>query len=258
MKYSVIIGIIILGFIFGCQSPGNNQNLDNEIDSVITRRGDYISKIDTGFIPDFNRYFDSHHVNGIDLQIIKTAKLKLSSGRLIACDPFYAGETFTLPFDLILPVGEYEVDLCIADLKDWGKRVAFSRLLISQNKTTKWDLISMIKTNNGIDSFYGVDAGLGCFMDSITAVTLANEINSFYKVSPDGNYYEDIMARDFDETDTWANHFPKTDSDLNCIIFSTGLGDGIYSSYVGYDKNGNITCVITDFQLFDESGSVVR
>ena len=254
----MIIGIIILGFIFGCQSPSNNQNIDNSFDSVIKRRGDYISRVDSGLVPNFNKYFDNNHVNGIDLQIIKIGKLKLSSGRLIACDPFYAGETFTLPFDLNLPIGDYDVDLCIADLKNWGKRVAFSRLLISLNKTTKWDLISLIKTNNGNDSFYGVDAGLGCFMDSITAVSLANEINSFYKISPDGNYYEDKMAKDFDESDNWANHFPKTDSDLNCIIFSSGLGDGIYSSYVGYDKNNNITCVVTDFQLFDETESIVK
>ena len=35
----------------------------------------------------------------------------------------------------------------------------------------------------------------------------------------------------------------------NIATFSTGLGDGHYATYVGYDEKGNICRLLTDFNL---------
>ncbi len=36
----------------------------------------------------------------------------------------------------------------------------------------------------------------------------------------------------------------------NIIAFSSGWGDGCYASYWGYDADGKIACLITDFGVF--------
>lgn len=43
----------------------------------------------------------------------------------------------------------------------------------------------------------------------------------------------------------------KNYKDINIVAFSTGFGDGRYSTYVGYDKNGEPCRLLTDFRLVD-------
>lgn len=38
-------------------------------------------------------------------------------------------------------------------------------------------------------------------------------------------------------------------------MFSTGWGDGSYASYIGYDAEGQIARLVTDFYLLDWMGT---
>jgi len=42
-------------------------------------------------------------------------------------------------------------------------------------------------------------------------------------------------------------------TEANVITFSSGWGDGGYASFWGYDALGDLTCLVTDFNLFNMS-----
>ncbi len=51
--------------------------------------------------------------------------------------------------------------------------------------------------------------------------------------------------------DTWGcatlSLAPRTRANL--IAFSSGAGEGVYATYVGYDAADRVSCVMTDFAL---------
>lgn len=91
-------------------------------------------------------------------------------------------------------------------------------------------------------------------MISICDEQVAKEYKDFiyewYKDNPDGNHYDDYFAKLFKESDEklpqyqreggdfieWEN--PNTKNKL--VMVASGLGDGFYQSYWGYDSNNDI------------------
>ena len=49
----------------------------------------------------------------------------------------------------------------------------------------------------------------------------------------------------------WANVSLEPEIASNIVAFSTGLGDGAYLTYLGYDANNVPVCFTTDFALID-------
>lgn len=58
------------------------------------------------------------------------------------------------------------------------------------------------------------------------------------------------MEKNVADTRDWCNF--QIDSSHNIIAFSSGLGDGVYPSYFGYDENNEICCLVTDFGLYED------
>jgi hypothetical protein len=43
--------------------------------------------------------------------------------------------------------------------------------------------------------------------------------------------------------------------DLHVALFSSGMGDGAYTSYWGFDAGGEPVCLLTDFDILGRQGS---
>jgi hypothetical protein len=41
--------------------------------------------------------------------------------------------------------------------------------------------------------------------------------------------------------------------DVNAVMFHSGWGDGFYASWFGYDANGDVAALVTDFATIDWS-----
>ena len=96
---------------------------------------------------------------------------------------------------------------------------------------------------------YGVDAGIGSFMDWEAARWLERKFRANDK------YFEQLMTlidKTYIHTRSWANVTLDESSSLNCAIFSSGFGNGLYASYWGYDETDGIACLMTDFGLLVE------
>ena len=65
----------------------------------------------------------------------------------------------------------------------------------------------------------------------------------------------DVIADEMDKTyvDTWswADVTLDPETGLNIVVFSTGMGDGLYASYIGFDEGGRVAALVTDFGLFE-------
>jgi Protein of unknown function (DUF4241) len=181
--------------------------------------------------------------------------LFLPSGRVIACDPFcfYEPEPFVPPVE----PGRYPVLLGVAQFADHDQRVALAILRCSATLPTTWQMATTrragpdrsIYAHDGLYS-YSVDYGCGSFMDFDAATLLQRQMDA------DPNYVQRVseqMQQRYIPTWFWANLALDPPTGLNCVVFSSGNGDGDYVSYWGYDQHSTLACLVTDFALLRDT-----
>jgi len=184
----------------------------------------------------------------ISFYSVNIGKINSQSGKLIACDPIVMHDA--QPFSQTFPVGQFPVQLAIAKIDD-DQRVAFSRILFSQNGVKKWEFaLQEGEKQIPIDSEslygYGVDGGIGLFIDK-------NSNEAFDSLRrKNQNIWTQVFIDEMDKhyRNTWQ-YVVYNFNEHNLASFSTGYGDGTYSTYVGYDENGNICRLLTDFGLIE-------
>lgn len=179
---------------------------------------------------------------------VDIGELNCETGRLIACDPIVMQDV--RPFVQQFPVGRFPVQLSIATFKT-EERVAFSRICFSDEPVVKWEFAidsgkKQLPIFGGTLYGYSVDGGIGIFIDA-----KANQAFTALRRADD-DVWERAFTNEMYKHDhgSWqyANyHFQEH----NVVSFTTGFGDGRYGTYVGYDKDGKICRLLTDFGLFD-------
>lgn len=181
-----------------------------------------------------------------DLTGITIGKIKINSGRIIACDPMIMQE-YGIAFTQQFPVGEFPVQLAIANLNG-AETIAYIRINFSNEPVVKWEYAllpdqKLIGIND--NDFYGyiVDSGMGIFVDEAAAKELDKE-----KLSEIG--YETYTEMDRHYHEGWKYAMYNFGAN-NLAVFTAGFGDGRYGTYIGYDVKGTPCRLLTDFGLFD-------
>lgn len=185
------------------------------------------------------------------LKPYKIGELVLTSGKLVACDPLVLAGTES--FEAILAPGSYPVILSLAYKRDEKyPLVAFAKLSLSDKKPVRYSLATKAGedltclTDNEVFG-YGVDSGIGCFMDVDASQILIDDTWEHCEV------YEETLACKLDqlleeENDIgimYTNMCVNKATRANVIAFSVGIGDGFYSSYFGYGEDNSIVEVVT-------------
>ena len=167
--------------------------------------------------------------------------LKLPTGKIIACDAFVTDE---LSLAVQFPKGNFPTELAVARINDDDERVAFARIRFTDKPAVRWELA--IPEGENADTLeegeifgFPVDSGTACFMDEIA-------FDAWEKANADAVTVEQLL-RD-NEKDTWTKLLYET-GETNVAVFSSGVGDGLYASYIGYDAENHITTLLTDFYL---------
>lgn len=191
----------------------------------------------------------------------QVAELVAPSGRLIACDPCNLdSESFrrghTGPFVRTVPAGKYPVILCIADAPSGHGGVACAMVRFREERTTVWEMAVLPGQDPAtlpLGEFfgYGVDTGMGCFIDAATAGKLTKDNHDRLLIDelPDalcpslssGQKGKDGVGLSVDR-----------ESGGNLVAFSSGYGDGGYVSYWGIGASGEPCCLVTDFGILVE------
>lgn len=203
-------------------------------------------------MPDYSDFFAAAFPG---LRTVSVGELYLPSGQLYCCDPFLSDEVGAL--EQQVPAGRYIVELCLAQLPDWGERVALARVRLSAQTVTQWRPAEYVHQDER-QAWFPVDAGLACFMDRDTEILLRHAIAGFYRAHPEGNYYDDLLASAFAANASppgvsgdWAMHAPAPDNPANIAMFASGLGDGSYSAWWGLDAAGEPAMLVADFGLLE-------
>jgi hypothetical protein len=162
------------------------------------------------------------------------------SGKLVAGDPVVvaARPAFSQRF----PVGSFPVQLALAKLTN-DERVGFARIVFSAARVAKWELARLpgqkpLALKDSSFYCYGVDAGMGAFIDSVTNRHLAGQ----------GQATWDKIFMQNTEQPGYQGYIYSFSSG-NLATFLTGFGDGCYATYIGFDTQGDVCQLVTDFGL---------
>jgi hypothetical protein len=211
------------------------------------------------YIPDLSQAFVEgrkvKHGQGEAVMTIKpVGTLVMPTGRIVACDPLVSPEYE--PFTLGVAPGRYPVLLSVAQLGT-DQRVAYAMLRFAERDAARWEM-ALIPGQDvsqlAADHFFGypVDAGTGCFIDAEAARVLLERLK-------DEEYSERLieeMDKNYVPTWSWLDECLDAATGANLIAFSSGWGDGAYASYFGYDEDGKVVNLITDFGVLFEDDNV--
>ncbi|WP_232668466.1 DUF4241 domain-containing protein [Pseudonocardia sp. TRM90224] len=175
----------------------------------------------------------------VDVEIRRLGPLRMSTGRIIVCDPGYLPGQQT-PFNVSLPPGHHDVVVALARFVENPEhvRVAGCRVGVRDAQVATWEPAVPIGSDVdelGDGEFFasGVDGGRLCVFD---AAALPGEV--FHDVIDTSDYT--------DEMDDWT-------TGLNLIAFQSGWGDGAYPAWVGRDAGGDVVCFVVDTQVLDNA-----
>ena len=181
------------------------------------------------------------------------------SGKVVVADPlaYMSGEHVIAPvLAKQIPAGSYPAEVAIYRDELIGIRMCTARLKIKETAAVRYELAeseeetAAAKFKDGIMHGFPVDAGIMCFIDANGAANYNEFIEKWHKDNPGKNHYDDYFKEFFAESDKKLPQYQReggdfiewTNPDTNerMVQIASGLGDGFYHSFWGYDEGGDI------------------
>ena len=181
------------------------------------------------------------------------------SGKVIVADPlcYLLGEHIVAPvLDKQIPSGSYPAEVSIYRDEYIGIRMCTARLKIKETAAVRYELARPVpgtaaaRLRDGDMSGFPVDAGTMCFIDADAAKDYAEFLDKWHKENPGKNHYDDYFAAFFAESGEKLPQYQREGGDFiewtnpetgnRMVQISSGLGDGFYQSFWGYDESGEI------------------
>jgi hypothetical protein len=165
-------------------------------------------------------------------------ELVLTSGQPVLCDPAFVELN---PFARSVRPGRYPVTVCIVhytdNCKQTDQRIASTTLHLTPQMPSAWETATDCS----------VDSAIACFMDADAARILADQ--SLVQGDSFAESLAEAMDANYTHTRSWGEAIVDPITGLNVIAFSSGWGDGAYTSYWGLDSAGQAVWLLTDFRV---------
>jgi hypothetical protein len=132
--------------------------------------------------------------------------------------------------------------------------VSFARVAFSEQPVERWSMAVLDGQDAASlkpDEIFGypVDAGTGSFYDP-----LANDAaNAIHKTNPDAweAWQTEGEANGPKVIGPYSFVLMQPMGDVNVAMFHSGWGDGFYASYFGFDADGKVAALVTNFNTID-------
>lgn len=211
--------------------------------------------------PDF---FQNLFTESPKIKVVRAGEADFPTGEVVLADPIaYLGSRYETVLDRKIPAGSYPVELSVCFSRIAGLRIAAARLPVSPKAAVRYE-IAMPKGKEpedlekpGIFTFFGVDTGLACIADGKVSEENRLFFEKWEKENPGKNkytdYFEALFQDSFQANPEFQNQggsfleWRLPGSGLRTVLFSSGMGDGIYSGYWGLDAEGEIACLVALF-----------
>jgi hypothetical protein len=178
----------------------------------------------------------------VKLVAYRLPDLSLPSGSIIAADLLFSEGR---PFVRRVTPGDYPLTLVAARVGD-DERIAFAVVQFAKSPVASWEVATIAGAGGKkARRNYGVDSGNGGFCDPGAQEVVLD------RVDPEGTFTKQIekeMKKSYQDTRCWVHVHTTAGS---AAIFSSGFGDGSYTSYFGLDQAGEPVVLVTDFGVLD-------
>lgn len=209
-------------------------------------------------------FFEVLFAESEKLHVIRAGETDFSTGNVVLADPLaYLGTKYETALEQRIPAGSYPVELSFCLSRLVGPRVAAARLLVSEKPAVRYE-IAMPKGHKredlgkpGVFTFVGVDTGLACFADAKTSEENRLFFEQWQKENSGKNKFTDYFAAMFWKSFEANPEFQREGGDFcvwelpgsgeKMVLFASGMGDGIYSGYWGFDADGRVSCLVLPF-----------
>lgn len=197
--------------------------------------------------------FEKGLADNILIDTFDSGKIKITSGKLIACDPLITNDKEA--FTAVFPTGEFPV---LIHKEKESNCIAYVEIIFSDESVNTWELALCIDQKledlKGEEIFgYPGQSGMGTLMDLDTQKKLNDLEHLLFERKGDDfmGIYEEFFRPYFFDFDGASNQFaslkPDDFSDLNLIAFETGYGEGFYASYIAFDRFKKPVKIISEF-----------
>ncbi|MCA1016955.1 DUF4241 domain-containing protein [Bacillus stratosphericus] len=179
----------------------------------------------------------------------------MTSCHIVACDPFVSEGDQS--FSRKVHLAKYPILLMVKRLESDDERIAYAMIKFTNEQVVEWELVTRAGQelkHLKEDEFYGygVNTGMGSFMDAEAALYLQAYEDKRYKEDNDFYLYEEFAeALEQNYKHTWDWLVTRFHDKVDIAMFTTGFDDGMYSSFWGLDENGDPACLVTDFLIVD-------
>lgn len=209
-------------------------------------------------------FFEGLFTKSSQIEVLTAGEVDFPTGEVVIADPLaYLGSKYETVLDKKLPLGSYPVELAVCPSTVAGLRIAAARLRVSDKAAVRYE-IAMPKGKKiedlgkpGVWTFFGVDTGLACFADSRTAEENRLFFENWQKENLGKNKYVDYFAalfqKSYEKQPKYQNRgvsyleWQVPETDHRTVLFSSGMGDGMYSGYWALDAQGEVVSLIAPF-----------
>lgn len=209
-------------------------------------------------------FFRSLFTENSKIKVVRAGEADFPTGEVVLADPLaYLGSKYETLLDKQIPAGSYPVELAVCLSRIAGLRIAAARLLVNIRQAVSYE-IAMPRGKRieeldkpGVFTFFGVDTGLACFADRKVSEGSRLFFENWTSKNPGKNKYTDYFAHLFQESYEANPEFQNqggsflewklAESGFRTVMFSSGMGDGMYSGYWGLDEEGEIVCLVAIF-----------
>jgi Protein of unknown function (DUF4241) len=195
------------------------------------------------------------------VEVLDAGTLQLATGRLVAVDPFLGPdlERYAVPFTTTAAPGRYPVRLSSSRREGLRKPttpspagpVAAVKLTVRDDPVVAWELALQpgedpATLRPGEIPGFVVDSGTGSFLDA-SAVAALRRLGD---PGPDWKQDSELDKIIPELLHQGAvNVVVDPALGLNAVVFSCGLGDGVYPTWVGRTSTGELACFVADLEL---------
>lgn len=190
---------------------------------------------------------------GFSFEYNELDKIEIKSGALCMFDA-YSSTNNVRPFLKKFPCSKC-VPYAMSVSTSQGNRIAYAGLKFSDEAAVEWVLAlteekDVLKLLSDVESVSAIiHSGIVCYGDYI----VMREYDSLVKNTSNFHPMDSVISLD---GNTIANF--EVNSENKFCVFSSGWGEGNYSSFIGLSKNKEVVGFITDFAMFDKPKSVVE